>query len=141
MNMRPMRITSIGILAFALGAATSAGLSVASATTEPVDPASSAAPGDMAPGCAEITALLDAADGIGAAFFAEDGVAIGDILATLPALGEAALAAAPPEIADTVADFVAPLPELAAARRRDRLHRPGRRSRSIELASADTGVR
>ena len=50
-----------------------------------------------------------------AAFFAEDGAAIGDILATLPALGEAALAAAPPEIADAVADFVAPLPELAAA--------------------------
>jgi hypothetical protein len=113
MNMRPMRIISIGILAFALGAATSAG--IASATTEPVDPASSAAPGDMAPGCAEITALLDAADGIGAAFFAEDGVAIGDILATLPALGDAALAAAPPEIADTVAAFVAPLPDLAAA--------------------------
>jgi len=107
------RITSIGILALALGAATSAG--IASATTEPDDPASSAAPGDMAPGCAEITAVLDAADAIGSAFFAEDGAAIGDILPTLPALGEAALAAAPPEIADTVAVWVEPLPELAAA--------------------------
>jgi hypothetical protein len=117
MKMRPLRVTSIGILALALGAATSAGPSGvgASATTEPVDPASSAAPGDMAAGCVEITALLDAVDGIGAAFFAEDGVAIGDILATLPALGDAALAAAPPEIAETVAVFVAPLPELAAA--------------------------
>jgi hypothetical protein len=69
----------------------------------------------MGPGCAEITALLDAADAIGDAFFAEDGAAIGAIIATLPALGDAALAAAPPEIADTVAVWVAPLPELAAA--------------------------
>jgi hypothetical protein len=117
MNIRPPRITSIGILALALGAATSAGPSVvrASATTEPVEPASSAAPGDMAPGCAEITALLDASDDISNAFFADDGAAIGAILPTLPALGEAALAAAPPEIADTVATWVAPLPDLAAA--------------------------
>ena len=110
MKLPPLRLSSLGLLAFALGAASSAG--VVSATTHP---ASSAPPGEMAPGCAEIAALLDAADGISNAFFAEDGAAIGEIIATLPALGEAAAAAAPPEIAETVAVWVAPLPDLAAA--------------------------
>lgn len=113
MNTHPPRIRSVAVLALILGAASSTG--IASATTEPVDPSSSAAPGELAPGCVEITALLDAADSLNTAFFAEDGAAIGETIATLPALGEAAAAAAPPEIAELVAAWVAPLPELAAA--------------------------
>lgn len=107
MNIRPPRITStkpitsMGILALALGAATSAG--IASATTEPVDPASSAAPGDMAPGCAEITAVLDSEEALDTAFVTEDGDAFAAAIAVIPDQIAAAAAAAPPEIADALA--------------------------------------
>jgi hypothetical protein len=82
---------------------------VASATTEPLDPGSSVAPGEVAPGCAEITAVLDAEDSLVTAYIADDAVAVVETISGLPALGEAAAAAAPPEIADAVATWVEPL--------------------------------
>lgn len=107
MKLHPSRISSLGFLAIALVTVTSAG--VVSATTEPADPASSAAPGEMAPGCAEITTLLNAQDSFGTAFMEEDAPAIIATLSGLPALGEAAVAAAPPEIVDAIIAWTEPL--------------------------------
>ena len=110
MRLHPPQMTSIGVLALVLAAATFAG--VASATTEPADPASSAGGDPSAPGCAEVTALLDSEDALANAFWTEDGEAFAAAIAVIPDQVTAAAAAAPPEIADALAVLEAEVPVI-----------------------------
>src|SRR6266508_2494477 len=92
------RIISTGVLALAVVTAVTAGSAAAGTdTTEPVDATagSSTPPADMAPGCAEVVALLDIQTDLARAFMNEDGAALGALLGSLPELGAAAQAAAP----------------------------------------------
>jgi hypothetical protein len=124
MNLLPPRVLSLGARALALAAAAPvvtaaavvavAGVATASTAPPTSEPAAPSEPAEMAPGCAEITALLDAADELGMAFFSEDGAAIVPLFESLPELGAAAAAAAPPEISETVALWVAPLADFEA---------------------------
>jgi len=102
---------STGVLAFALGAAATFGNAAAGTdTTEPTGTTgSSAAPADMAAGCAQIVALLDAQITIAAAYADEDHAAFGAGLDSLPGLAAAAQEAAPAEIADAVTAWAEPL--------------------------------
>ncbi len=88
--------------------ATTAG-SVAAATTEPP------VGGDSAPGCAEITAALDAVEAFATGLVAGQVDAVEPLLVTIPETGASAAAAAPPEIAEAVATWVEPFPAIAAA--------------------------
>lgn len=108
MMLHLSRLLSIGGAA-TVGAAMlcAAGAGAAAASTVPDDPVETAA------GCAEITDLLDAEEELGTAYLADDGETVGAIVLALPALGDAAVAAAPPEIVDAVAAWIAPLADLA----------------------------
>jgi hypothetical protein len=106
----PPRALSIGASVAALVALSAGAVAAGTDTTEPGD--SSAG---TAPGCAEITAALDAADELGTAFLEGDFETVTALLDSAPELGAAAADAAPPEIADDVATWVAPLEAIAAA--------------------------
>lgn len=101
-----------GLLAAVTTAIALTGATTAMATTEPPDGSATAT---GAAGCTEVTAALDALDELTLAFIAEDAEQLAAIVPTLPELGDEAAAAAPPEIADAVATWVAPLQELVAA--------------------------
>lgn len=118
MKLHPSRISSLGVLAFALVTFTSAGVATASSVPPGDDdePMFTLPPiSDVAPGCAEITTAINAQDSLLVAFLYEDGDGLAAAIATLQADTDAALAAAPPEIADAVATWVAPVPDFLAA--------------------------
>lgn len=110
MKLPPARIPSLGALALALITVMSTG--VASATSEP--PGSGPTGDPKAPGCAEVTVLLDAQDRMVDALIAEDVAALGAIIEQLPDLVTAARAAAPADIAGAVEAWSAPGLELVA---------------------------
>ncbi len=111
MKSTPPQILSGGLLALALATAVTAGAALATTdTTEPTG--DSAAPGELAPGCAEIVGLLSAQFGVATAYLSEDGAALGALFAALPGQAAAAQATAPADVADAVTAWVEPLTEI-----------------------------
>lgn len=121
MTSTPSRIIGSGALALGFAAALTANR--AAATSDPVDPTptsdvmvdSSEAPAmtvEMTPECADVVALLDAQAELGQAFLADDGVALGAVLESLPGLAAAARASAPAEIVDQVTAWLAPVEDF-----------------------------
>ena len=116
MKLLPPRIMSIGVPVLPLAAAVllvGMGAGVASASSEPPDSGPTGDP--AAPGCREVTGLLDTIDAFIVAYLDDDGEAIQVVLLVLPEQAAAATAAAPPEIADAVSTLAASVPTVIAA--------------------------
>jgi hypothetical protein len=100
------------LLAVAAGAIIGLAANPAAAGTVTTEPGGGAG---AASGCTEITAVLDAVDAFTAGFLTGELETVRELLTAIPELGTAAAAAAPPDIADAVAAWVAPFSDIAAA--------------------------
>jgi hypothetical protein len=103
-------VRSLGAFAAASAIVAVAGASVAASTgtTEPTG-------GAAVPGCTELVDVLDAVDAFAAGLFSGQLDVVEPLITAIPELGSAAAAAAPPEIAEAVATWVEPFPDIAAA--------------------------